>query len=119
MLVSQEGAAGAAASGRDLSKAIAALPQEALDGLVDSIVAAAPPPPQPKLSNKKAAAEQLIDDLPLFAALQPATAPQHAPAAAGPHPLVEALAGIDPDDMTPREALEALYRLKQASREAD
>ena len=58
MLVSQEGAAGASASGRDLSKAIAALPQEALDGLVDSIVAAAPPPPQPKASNKKAAAEQ-------------------------------------------------------------
>jgi DNA mismatch repair protein MutS len=69
--------------------------------------------------DRRKPAEQLIDDLPLFAALQPATAPQHAPAAAGPHPLVEALAGIDPDDMTPREALEALYRLKQASREAD
>src|SRR5690606_10203364 len=26
-----------------------------------------------------------------------------------PHPLVEALAAIDPDDMTPREALDALY----------
>ena len=26
--------------------------------------------------------------------------------------LTDALAGIDPDDMTPREALEALYRLK-------
>ena len=69
--------------------------------------------------DRRKPAEQLIDDLPLFAALQPAVAPQHAPAAAGPHPLVEALAGIDPDDMTPREALEALYRLKQASREAE
>ncbi|MBS7696402.1 MULTISPECIES: DNA mismatch repair protein MutS [unclassified Chelatococcus] len=55
----------------------------------------------------------LIDDLPLFAAtLKPAAPP---PAVAGPDLLREALAGIDPDDMTPREALEALYRLKGLS----
>jgi len=29
-----------------------------------------------------------------------------------PHPAVEALGEIDPDKMTPREALDALYRLK-------
>ncbi|MCP8898977.1 DNA mismatch repair protein MutS [Gilvimarinus xylanilyticus] len=29
-----------------------------------------------------------------------------------PHPAVEALDGLDPDDMTPKQALEALYRLK-------
>ena len=27
-------------------------------------------------------------------------------------PVVEALAGIDPDELTPKQALEALYRLK-------
>ena len=29
-------------------------------------------------------------------------------------PLREPLGGLDPDQMSPREALEALYRLKQA-----
>jgi DNA mismatch repair protein MutS len=32
---------------------------------------------------------------------------------AAPHPAVEELAGIDPDALTPREALAALYRLKK------
>ena len=50
----------------------------------------------------------LLDDLPLFAALKPE--PEAAPPAAD--PVAEALAGIDPDALTPREALEALYRLK-------
>ncbi|WP_136162886.1 DNA mismatch repair protein MutS [Sphingomonas flavalba] len=45
-----------------------------------------------------------LDDLPLFAA-----APPPEPAA---DPLAEALAAIDPDALTPREALDALYRLK-------
>ncbi|CAH1660858.1 DNA mismatch repair protein MutS [Hyphomicrobiales bacterium] len=52
----------------------------------------------------------LVDDLPLFAV------PQRRPAPAVPEgepdSLREALAGIEPDEMTPREALEALYRLK-------
>ena len=36
------------------------------------------------------------------------------PAAPGPepHPVLEALAAIDPDALTPKEALDALYRLK-------
>ena len=38
-----------------------------------------------------------------------------APAEAANSALTEALAGIDPDDMTPREALDALYRLKALS----
>lgn len=38
----------------------------------------------------------------------PAAAPQ-----ATPHPVVEELADIDPDALTPREALDALYRLKK------
>ncbi|WP_414903446.1 DNA mismatch repair protein MutS [Sphingomonas flavalba] len=45
-----------------------------------------------------------LDDLPLFAA-----APAPEPAT---DPLAEALAAIDPDALTPREALDALYRLK-------
>ena len=48
----------------------------------------------------------LADDLPLFS-----TAPQRS-AAAQPSPLDAALAGIHPDELSPREALEALYRLK-------
>jgi len=53
-------------------------------------------------------AEKLVDDLPLFsAALRRET-----PAAAKADPLGKALAGINPDDLTPKEALEALYRLK-------
>jgi DNA mismatch repair protein MutS len=51
----------------------------------------------------------LIDDLPLFAAARPA--PKPAPET---DPLRAALAKIDPDELTPREALEALYRLKNA-----
>ncbi|WP_173644440.1 DNA mismatch repair protein MutS [Phaeobacter italicus] len=51
-----------------------------------------------------------IDDLPLFAA---APAPQPRPAA-GPSPVEKLLSEIHPDDLSPREALEALYRLKEA-----
>jgi DNA mismatch repair protein MutS len=46
-----------------------------------------------------------LDDLPLFASSRPAAPAQ--PSAAD-----LALAALDPDAMTPREALEALYRLK-------
>ena len=46
-----------------------------------------------------------LGELPLFAALEPARAPD-------PDPMAAALAAIDPDQMTPREALDALYRLK-------
>jgi DNA mismatch repair protein MutS len=50
-----------------------------------------------------------LDDLPLFASQQVET-----PAA---DPLAEALAAIDPDALTPREALDALYSLKRFSQE--
>jgi len=46
-----------------------------------------------------------LDDLPLFASQQ-----VEAPAA---DPLADALAALDPDALTPREALEALYALKR------
>jgi len=48
-----------------------------------------------------------LDDLPLFAA---AAAPEPAP-----DPLRAALAAIDVDALSPREALDALYRLKEAA----
>jgi DNA mismatch repair protein MutS len=40
-------------------------------------------------------------------------APPPAPAQAAPSPLEDALADLDPDSLSPREALEALYRLKK------
>src|SRR5205085_3783945 len=55
-------------------------------------------------------ARQLIDDLPLFAAARPAL--PAAPADPALDEIVQALAALNPDEMSPREALEALYRLK-------
>src|SRR5690606_34578196 len=57
-------------------------------------------------------AEKLIDDLPLFSAAMR----REAPAAAKADALGEALGAINPDELTPREALEALYRLKAIQR---
>ena len=54
-------------------------------------------------------ARRLIDDLPLFAAARPAAAPRPDTAL---NAVVEALAALHPDEMSPREALEALYALK-------
>jgi DNA mismatch repair protein MutS len=54
-------------------------------------------------TNKK-----LVDDLPLFSAMRP-TSP---PAPKGPSEIERAVAALNPDEMTPREALDALYRLK-------
>jgi DNA mismatch repair protein MutS len=54
-------------------------------------------------------ASQLVDDLPLFSAAMRREAPKPAPASDA---LAQVLAALNPDEMTPREALEALYRLK-------
>ena len=48
-----------------------------------------------------------LEDLPLFAPSAPAAVAEAAPSA-----VEDALAGMDVDGMSPREALEALYRLK-------
>lgn len=65
------------------------------------------------------AVSKLADDLPLFAvALQQAQKEEKAAAPAAPalspqqQALLDAVADIDPDNMTPRDALEALYRLR-------
>ncbi|KPP86439.1 MAG: DNA mismatch repair protein MutS [Rhodobacteraceae bacterium HLUCCO07] len=56
------------------------------------------------------AKKALIDDLPLFAAM-----PVEAPAPEAKESAIEAmLETIHPDEMTPREALQALYELKEA-----
>jgi DNA mismatch repair protein MutS len=60
--------------------------------------------------DRLAPVERLVDDLPLFAAARP-PAPSAQPATPTVDPLREALAAINPDEMTPREALDALYRL--------
>ena len=58
------------------------------------------------------AAKIQIDDLPLFAA---APAPQPR-TPAGPSAVEKLLDDIHPDDLSPREALDALYRLKDAAK---
>ncbi len=64
--------------------------------------------------DRQAPVERLIDDLPLFAvAAKAASKPAEAEE---PDPLHEAVAALDPDAMTPREALDALYRLAAFAR---
>lgn len=53
--------------------------------------------------------QSLVDDLPLFSAAPPPPAPKRVSEAD------EMLADIQPDDLTPRAALDLLYRLKDAS----
>jgi DNA mismatch repair protein MutS len=50
-----------------------------------------------------------LDDLPLFAA--------SAEIEQGPDPLLVAIDAVDPDSLSPREALEELYRLKRLAAE--
>lgn len=58
-----------------------------------------------------------LDEMPLFAAsVRQARAATAAAAAAPADALRETLAEIDPDELTPKQALEALYRLKAAAR---
>jgi DNA mismatch repair protein MutS len=56
--------------------------------------------------ESEASSPARLDDLPLFAAARPEPAP------AGRSAVEKALEALDPDALTPREALEALYRLK-------
>jgi len=55
-----------------------------------------------------------LEELPLFAMLAAPVEPDE-PAPA-PDPIITALTALDPDAMTPRDALEALYRLKALAR---
>ena len=63
---------------------------------------------QLEAGDRQASRAKLVDDLPLFAvAPRPA-----APPSPRRDELAEALDALDPDDMTPRQALEALFALK-------
>jgi DNA mismatch repair protein MutS len=53
------------------------------------------------------AVTKLADDLPLFAAVARKAAPPPEPS-----PVVEAVKALNPDEMAPRDALDALYRLR-------
>jgi DNA mismatch repair protein MutS len=62
-----------------------------------------------KLEQEDRTAPKGFEDLPLFAApARPAPGQQ-----ASEDPLAAALSAINPDDLSPREAMDALYRLKQ------
>jgi len=61
-------------------------------------------------ANGGATRVEFADDLPLFAQVMAETAPS---------PLEQALVDIDPDRLTPKQALEALYRLKAIRAQAD
>lgn len=67
-------------------------------------------------AERASPAQKLIDDLPLFAAR-----PKPAEKAAQADPAAEAVLGVlddlDPDALSPREALDALYRLKGLRRD--
>ena len=59
-------------------------------------------------ADRSAPARKALRDLPLFTAVRPQTQ--------APDPFAEAVAAIEPDALTPREALEALYRLKNLAK---
>jgi len=61
-------------------------------------------------ANGGATRVEFADDLPLFAQVMAETAPSA---------LEAALSEIDPDALTPKQALEALYRLKAVLKESD
>jgi len=68
-----------------------------------------------KLEQEDRAAPKGFEDLPLFAVPKPAQDGRQ-PAEGL---LAAAIAAINPDDLSPREAMEALYRLKeQAAKKA-
>ncbi len=58
--------------------------------------------------EQSGAVSRLADDLPLFAAT-----PRRVESPAGPSALEAALDGISPDELSPREALDLIYRLKR------
>jgi DNA mismatch repair protein MutS len=63
-----------------------------------------------KLEAEDRASPRGFDDLPLFAATPRPTSPS--PRAAAVDTVIAALASLHPDEMSPRDALEALYALK-------
>ena len=67
-----------------------------------------------KNDRKRGGGQASLDELPLFAAARPQGQTQ---AATKPSPAAEALAQINPDELTPKAALDALYRLKALAKD--
>jgi DNA mismatch repair protein MutS len=67
---------------------------------------------QLEAEDRMSPARNLIDDLPLFAAARPAAPAPRSDGDTALAALLEALAALHPDEMSPRQALEALYALK-------
>jgi DNA mismatch repair protein MutS len=63
-----------------------------------------------ELGEQASALTRLADDLPLFSAVVATAAKPTGPSESS--ALERAFAEINPDEMTPREALEILYRLR-------
>jgi DNA mismatch repair protein MutS len=83
-----------------------------LAGLPDSVVARARAVlAQLEEGDRKSPAHTLIDDLPLFSAEIRRDPPRPAK---GPSQAVAMLSEVNPDDLTPREALDMVYALKKA-----
>lgn len=82
-----------------------------LAGLPDAVVARARDVlAMLETSERENPASRLVDDLPLFAVPVKREAPSHG---GGPSASDTYLEKLNPDEMTPRDALEALYQLKQ------
>jgi DNA mismatch repair protein MutS len=64
--------------------------------------------------DRTSPARRLVDDLPLFSAAARATPPPPRQDEAV-NAIIDALAALNPDDLSPREVLEALSRLKLAA----
>ncbi len=71
--------------------------------------------------DRRGRRDAFVDELPLFSAMKPAPAPEPEPARDDGRleALLAAIAEIDPDDLTPRAALDALYRLKARAKEIE
>lgn len=84
-----------------------------LAGLPATVVARARVVLEQLEQNEREGGKQkaLIDDLPLFSIAPPAPAP-----IAKASPAVELLDTIQPDDLSPRDALDLIYKLKEAAR---
>ncbi len=85
-----------------------------LAGLPASVVARAREVLRQLEETDRKAPVSFVDDLPLFSAAKRA-----APAEPATDRLREMLDAVRPDELSPREALEALYRLKAARREGE
>lgn len=85
-----------------------------LAGLPQAVIARATEVLDHLENTEQRSTEELADDLPLFAAARPQSGPT---VRSEPSAIDTALETLNPDDMTPKEALDALYHLKAVARD--